>query len=340
MHSEAFLFPTRILRRYIVYDVRFEFTVAFYLIKLSGIYSEGAVLNNRWRIKKCLNASSDEISKVLLDEDLQNAEMTRIMKLVSKERNSQTIQREVASLKNRTHPHIIELFDWHFAETGLELDYLAMSYCEYGTLEQLIKRGTQQNQRFSEPFLWHAFEQLASAVRYLHFGTKDVPDPNLEALYHRNITCTDIFLTQSHSPDNSFSTLKLGDCSSSCYHSETNIPGFNPKEALPKEDPDYVPPEGLVASVAADVYQIGLVMACLLARDTHTGFRLRDKYKGYRKRFRMIKGYSKLLKGTVLVCLRTESKQRPSSLALLDELRERKAQRKGEGDEEEMFVAV
>jgi len=198
-----------------------------------------------------------------------------------------------------------------------------MEYCDQGTLEKVSERYFERGMYVPEAFLWEVLEGLAAAARHCHDGPKGLEGEHLgfwDPVYHRDIILTNVFLAKtSHS---SYPMVKLGDFGCSVTRSDMDS-GAVLKEDLPAEDNRYIPPEGPVASAAADIFQIGLVVFCFymgskVPYEPRRGGQARDVCKFYKNEktpgFRI---YSPELRYLIARCVREAPGRRPSAEDLL-----------------------
>lgn len=94
--------------------------------------------------------------------------------------------REVQVLRQLRHPHIVE-FLGAFADPrdpGSGMLCLLMAYCEGGDLQQRLQRTRQEGRRLREALALRWFDQLCSAVAYIH----------QHQILHRDLKPSNIFL--------------------------------------------------------------------------------------------------------------------------------------------------
>ncbi|XP_048826858.1 probable serine/threonine-protein kinase DDB_G0284251 isoform X2 [Brienomyrus brachyistius] len=108
------------------------------------------------------------------------------------DKTMQRTQREVASLADTDHPHIVRYVE-SFTDENSNY-YIAMDYCEGGDLSEKIKAQKIKGAPFSEDQILDWFVQICLALKYVH-------DRNI---VHRNIKPQNIFLAKEKA-------IKLGD---------------------------------------------------------------------------------------------------------------------------------
>ncbi|KAF2660792.1 kinase-like protein [Lophiostoma macrostomum CBS 122681] len=193
-------------------------------------------------------------------------------------------EREIQILRRLEHPNIVAYRDSHVAEHLDETPWLCMEFCQYGTLDQLLSRYVDTDTRIPEAFLWHVFASLASAIQYCHFGPESHASghSSWDMVVHRDITLRNIFLGAASDPacsnsghTNRYPSIKLGDFGCAVPRSDVTSGGITFKEDcmgecqggaahLPLMYGQIVPPEGGGVNPSSDVYQMGVVMLCLL----------------------------------------------------------------------------
>lgn len=96
---------------------------------------------------------------------------------------------------------------------------------------------------------------------------KSREDSSWNPVYHRDIILANVFCTSSTGDMYNYPIVKLGDfgCAMRQSEIETNDSNEYPwSKETPIMDSEYEPPEGQYATKAVDVYQIGLLMWCVV----------------------------------------------------------------------------
>ena len=157
-------------------------------------------------------------------------------------------------------------------------------HCNKGTLLDFVKYyAFEAKTPVPELLIWNILEILVRAVVYLHYGPNvlekiDQQEPGDErlkveeeaswdAVYHRDIILSNVFLTSSTRDKTEYPIVKLGDFGCAMRQSEVKIMDEDedpePHE-IPCIDDAYEPPEGQNATKALDVYQIGQLTWCVV----------------------------------------------------------------------------
>jgi hypothetical protein len=113
--------------------------------------------------------------------------------------------------------------------------------------------------------------------------------------------------------------VKLADFGCAVTESEVAEKGLRLGD-LPEEDPGAVPPEGAVASEAADIFQIGLVIDELVSNEL---------WLGGRRSAKLMCSFD--LRYFVDICLSDDPVERPRAAVLLEALQDRRTFLKDRG---------
>jgi len=155
-------------------------------------------------------------------------------------------------------------------------------YCNKGTLLDFFEHyAFEVELPVPELFIWNILESLVRAVVYLHYGPnvlekidqqepgderlKVEEDASWDAVYHRDIILSNVFLTSSTRDKTEYPIVKLGDFGCAMRQSEVKIMDEDPEpNEIPSMDGAYEPPEGQNGTKAVDVYQIGQLTWCVV----------------------------------------------------------------------------
>lgn len=239
----------------------------------------------------------------------------RILKVLpSESMYSGYARREIEVMYKLTcHPNIVQILDFHLPDTKNDAPWLVMDFCNAGTLRSCIEKNQRDDFEVPELFIWHVFESLLEAVRYCHHGPVGTDPALWDVISHRDIITGNILLRDEEGNINAYPTVKLADFG--CAMPLLEVAANNLKsQDMPQEDPTAVPPEGPVASEAADVYQIGLVINDLM-----------DREDGEDERHTNIP-YTKELRVITDSCLIKCELRRPSAVQVLHMVRMKKWQ--------------
>lgn len=88
-------------------------------------------------------------------------------KMSQKEREQ--LHAEFQCLSSLRHPNIVGYYHREHLKSQQEL-HLYMEYCGSGDLGRVIRDLRNKGQRATEPFIWHTFSQLVSALFRCHYG--------------------------------------------------------------------------------------------------------------------------------------------------------------------------
>jgi len=157
-------------------------------------------------------------------------------------------------LSSLNHPNIISCFGYEQNAPGLGTDAILLEYCKDGDLEEYKMIYIKKKQAVPEAFLWRVFEDIASALVFLHTGHRTSPtssslstakELNWISILHRDIKPSNILLSRSGTQ----LRAKISDFGSGTFQSEY--------ESFEGGTPDYAPPEAPLSTSAADVWALG-----------------------------------------------------------------------------------
>jgi serine/threonine protein kinase len=287
-------------------------------------FDEGQIVNKRWKVVKTLNDAQGYFNQgVHLVKDLKdNCQYTCVMKVLPSEAMfSGYAAREIGILYLLDHPNIIQFQDAYepFHRNRHGAPWVVTDFCNGGTLETCMAKNRTPGLCVPELFVWHVFESLVDAIQYCHIGPQDL-DPELwdtadwDPIYHRDIIPGNILLSNDkNTTDNSYPTIVLADFGCAVSKSEIEEKGLAIND-MPEIDSDAIPPEGVGASEAQDIYQIGLVIQSLMRNNAW--------WAGHRSAWLR---YTFDLRRLADMCAANRPDERPRASMVLDALRERKA---------------
>ena len=211
------------------------------------------------------------------------------------------------------HPNIAALYEYSM-ENGFPC--IVMEYVEGLTLERLIKR----QGALPESFVWKVFEQMVSAVAYLHSN----------GIYHRDLKPANIKITKE-------SVLKLLDfgIAKAAYTPKLTQEGYIVGTSY------YMAPEQFQSkgSIQSDCWALGVILYEMLTGQlpfdgrTETETRIKIERGEYMPPNLIIPNISKRSKRVIEKLLQINPKKRISSEALLQDLR-------GEGNPNGLFTRM
>ena len=126
-------------------------------------------------------------------------------------------------------------------------------YCSAGDLHQLVNQYKARSELLPELFIWQAYQQLCSALEFLHRGFDPrCSDPNRRGVCHRDIKPSNIFLRLSRSE---YPDVVLADFG----HASLDFATYDPAGTSLWQGPE-LPRH----SPKGDVYSLGAVMHFLI----------------------------------------------------------------------------
>ena len=157
------------------------------------------------------------------------------------------IQKEVKSLENLNHPHVITYFS-SFNENGNF--YIITEYINGVSLEQLIKRVKEKGLFITEKNIWDFLVQILSGLFYLHEEKR---------IIHGNIKLENILYDKDKN-------LKISDFGISAMNNK-NVEEMKKCHGIPIGSFKFLPPELInngTYDFKSDIYMLGLAMLNLV----------------------------------------------------------------------------
>jgi serine/threonine protein kinase len=222
----------------------------------------------------------------------------------------------------RGHPNITHLVQYELNTSDRLFQPSATiwtEFCEIGSLSDLIKWMSYGDKKVYMPemFLWHVLRSLVEAVRYCQRGgaENEKRDPKWNVIYHRDIQPSNVFLACGGKSDSDLPRVLLGD-----FGCSTSLRDIAAGKSSPfhteRYDYRFAPPEAPDFSLRSDVYQIGLVMQCLMFAETEPG----NSFQCLSVDVMKNQMYSKSLRYIVAACLQVEIEVRPTVEQLVSNL--------------------
>ena len=150
------------------------------------------------------------------------------------------------------HTNIINLHA--FEPYRLEGARYYLEYCPGGDLHQLVNQYRRHRAFLPEPFIWHVYKQLLSALEFLHRGFDPRrPDRERKGICHRDLKPSNIFLRPN--PDFIYPDVVLADFG----HATLNFATYDPAGTT-----FWQPPELPRHSPKGDVYSLGAIIHFLI----------------------------------------------------------------------------
>ena len=218
------------------------------------------------------------------------------------------------------HPNIINLHS--FEPCGLEGARYYLEYCPGGDLHQLVNRYKAHNALLPEPFIWHVYKQLLSALAFLHRGFDPrCPDRERKGICHRDLKPSNIFLRPN--PASVYPDIVLADFG----HATLNFATYDPAGTT-----FWQPPELPRHSPKGDVYSLGAIIHFLIhfeAPMAKLPSEMNDQSEGAKAAWRAapearrpileyVDGYSEDLVCMMLIALEADENKRRNASRLLE----------------------
>ncbi|PVH98709.1 kinase-like protein [Periconia macrospinosa] len=154
-----------------------------------------------------------------------------------------------------------------------------LEYCDQGTLEDSINQHDDEDRKIPEPCIWYVFLQLAEAVRYCQMGPFNAPCPQWDTIFHLDLNPSNVLLEgEVEHRFGKFPRVLLADfgCSMrlSTQMENARLLEENPEADVPLpftcdwQNAEYSPPETPSFNLRSDIYQIGLVIYCMIVTDS------------------------------------------------------------------------
>lgn len=216
------------------------------------------------------------------------------------------------------HNHIIRLDAFESYRSEGARYYF--EYCSGGDLHQLVNRYRRHRAYLPEPFIWHVYRQILSALEFLHRGFDPrCPDPDRRGITHRDVKPSNIFLRPN--PAAAYPDVVLGDFG----HATLDFATYDPAGT-----DFWQPPERPRHSPRGDVYSLGAVVHFLIHFEAPIaampdGFPDTESAKeawvaapeARRPLLEFVDGYSEELVCMMLIALEADEGKRKNSSLLL-----------------------
>ena len=181
-----------------------------------------------YRVTKVLEAPTTDGSRmsegIRLIEDLNGTlfiEKRLSTALPEKKKRADAERNALVQIVKATGGHTnINVLHESFLAAGRPQAVLILQHCNAGTLEETIVRVMRNRTKVPEPFIWHIFAGLSSALSLCHWGITDPLESNSKltpwnTISHLDIKPSNVFLsTTNHTPannNNNYPTVVLGD---------------------------------------------------------------------------------------------------------------------------------
>lgn len=122
---------------------------------------------------------------------------------------------------------------------------IAYEWGQYGDLENLDVFNTEHHLIWPEPFIWHVFKGMASALAYCHDGTNiGYPIPGWDPMIHSDIKPSNIFVFSPDEKENKlYPQLKLADLGISYAVPTPAVGGYFAPYKIQHGTSGFLPPE-------------------------------------------------------------------------------------------------
>lgn len=259
--------------------------------------------------------------------DLMRARSTRqlvVRKTVEYARSAYAKPIEAAVLQDilpDRHPNIINLLA--FEPYDLDGARYYFEYCPGGDLHRLVNRYRAHGAFLPEPFIWHVYEQLLSALAFLHRGFDPrCPDRDRKGICHRDLKPTNVFL-RPDAAGSVYPDVVLADFG----HATLDFATYEPAGTT-----FWQPPELPRHSPKGDVYSLGAIIHFLIHFEAPVASlpsRMNDASEGVRAAWRaapearrpileFVDGYSEDLVCVMLMALEADENKRRNAGRLLE----------------------
>ncbi|KAF1961433.1 kinase-like protein [Byssothecium circinans] len=237
--------------------------------------SQNPTPSSRFRMIKKLVTEGQNNAKILKVEDTINGGVYCEKHPLCIDVTSGAFKREIDIMSQlQGHPNMLRLVHYEVIDDPdilVHAGKIVTEWCQ-GTLHDLIKQSAATNTAISEPLLWHCLSSLAEAVRYLQYGPapNGMRAPGWNMYFHRDLCPSNVFLASEQGEP--FPRIVVGDfgCSTSLALEESKArtlvkdPDADPPFITSAQNPDFAPPEAPRFNDRSDIYQIGVVMYCLM----------------------------------------------------------------------------
>src|SRR5262245_25357358 len=225
-------------------------------VGLFGPFEPGVVISGRFRITKKIAEGGMGVVYLAIDEKLGQA---RALK-VAKTGYGRHLPPEARSALSITHPNVCRVFEIHTAETPWgPVDFLSMEFIDGGSLARQLK----EHGPFAGAEALKLAGQICAGLNACH----------AQNLLHRDLKSNNVLLAREANGDFRAAVTDFG------IAVESALPAADGKEAKETNisgTPAYLAPErwqGKPASVASDIFALGLVLHQIVTGDHPKGVR-------------------------------------------------------------------
>jgi NIMA (never in mitosis gene a)-related kinase len=224
--------------------------------------------------------------------------------------------------------HIVDVVEAFAPPVSPPFCSLILDYCNSGTLKDFVDRYIEERKTTPEPFAWHIFAGITSALCACHYGimdamrSVDVPR-HWDIICHLDIKPSNIFLT-STGRTNAYPRVVLGDFGCAIREEDIDSGVFGQMQQV--YTPEWLPPEnerspygarslGSSYGTHTDVWQAGAVVQamCRLSTAPNQGLAEEERPCGSR--------YTFALNNIITCCMSRNFRDRPTTIELVKEVK-------------------
>jgi serine/threonine protein kinase len=173
-------------------------------------------LDDRFQVTKQLNVTDGTMNAgIFVVRDIVDKQICIKKDFRRKDIERGTARSEIQILRSLKHVHVVDYIHAYLEEDPQVCKAsLYMELCEYGSLDDFVDRHSENDLGIGESAVWCAFKQLAKAIGYIQYGSRDIVNgghcvAGWQKILHRDLVPRNVFLKKV--ADHPHPKILLGD---------------------------------------------------------------------------------------------------------------------------------